>query len=176
MVDKAKRFDTQSFKTLFEMGEGGGRINPSLYISVSNSREIKAGSITWQNGRRCQKNLIHQFSEPYLEWGGGQNQPFSLYLCIKFSKRKPGSITWQNGCRGHTIWYAKFQNPICTGGEGGRFKPSLYISVSNSLKRKPGSRMDVLVVEATQFDTQSFKTLFGMGGGQNQPFSLYLCI
>ena len=31
----AKQFETQSFRTLF--GLGGGRINPSFYISVSNS-------------------------------------------------------------------------------------------------------------------------------------------
>ena len=42
---EVKLFDTESFRTLFGLG-WGGRINPSLYNSVSDYLKIKAGSIT----------------------------------------------------------------------------------------------------------------------------------
>ena len=35
--------------------------------------------------------------------------------------------------------------------------------------------LDMMVVLVKLFDTHSFRTLFGLGWGQNQPFSLYLC-
>ena len=77
MVVEAKPFDTQSFRTLFGLG-WGGRINPSLYISVSNSLKIKAGSITGQDGRKGQMIRSAKFKNPILTGVGGKNQPFSL--------------------------------------------------------------------------------------------------
>ena len=167
----------------------GGRIKPSLYNSVFNTLKRKAdsinwlnvhlgqtiwyvkfGSITWQNNCLGQTIWHAKFQNPFWTGVGGRINPTLEKSIPNILKRKAGSITWQNACLVQTIWPAKFQNP----GVGGRINPFLYNSVSISLKRKAGSITWQNGRLAKQFDTQSFRTLFGRGGGGglNQQFTL----
>ena len=58
----------------------------------------------------------------------------------------------------------KVSKPYLNWGRG-QINPSLNISVSNLLKKKLAPSLDRMVVLAKQFDTQSLRTLFGLGQG-----------
>ena len=151
MVDKAKRFDTQSFRTLFGMGR---RINPSLYISVFNFLRTKRGSITWENG------LLRQ-----TIWNWRYLLPAKAAL--------PSKVAFTSQPRQLIPAKTAFIS------QGSLYQPAKVASNSSgwSLWSKGGGDKKV----AKRFDMQSFRTLFGLGWGRGAEstllsISLYLIL
>ena len=176
MVDKAKRFDTQSFRTLFGMGR---RINPSLYISVFNFLRTKGGSIMWENGLLRQTIWNWRYLLPAKAALPAKlaftSQPRQL-IPAKTAFISQGSL-YQPAKVAFTSQGGHYQPRCCLTAWGGtRINPYLYISISHCLKTNAGSINWQNGCSGKMIWYTKFQNPIWTGERQNQPFSLYLCI